>query len=137
MYNMKIKVLGMKLDVKCILISMVIGAILGSHLLCGCVTKEGMETMGSVMNYTMSKGVHTDSYEKKVNMMNVSGGSRLSPKVPLPEGQLFMWANNDFDAKCCETSNVSGGNGCACITTEQNDYLSSRGGNRYLGESEF
>ena len=137
MYNMKINVLGMKLDVKCILISMVIGAILGSHLLCGCVTKEGMETMGSVVNYTMSKGVHTDSYEKIVNMMSVNGGSRLSPKVPLPEGQLFMWANNDFDAKCCETSNVSGGNGCACITTEQNDYLSSRGGNRYLGESEF
>lgn len=137
MYNMNIKVLGMKLDVRCILISMVIGAILGCHLLCGCVTKEGMETMGSVMNYTMSEGVHTDSYEKKVNMMSVNGGSRLSPKVPLPEGQLFMWANNDFDAKCCESSNVSGGKGCACITKEQNDYLSSRGGNRYLGESEF
>ena len=134
---MKIKVLGMKLDVKCILISMVIGAILGSHLLCGCVTKEGMETIGSVMNYKMSEGVHTNTYEKKTNMMNVNGGSRLSPKVPLPEGQLFMWANNDFSAKCCEHSNVSGGKGCACITAEQNDYLNSRGGNRYLGESEF
>ena len=138
MDNMKIKVLGMKLDVKCIIISMIIGAILGCHLLCGCATKEGLETLGAITNYKMSEGVHTDKYEKKVTMMNVNGGGpRLSAAVPLPEGQLFMWANNEFSGKCCETSNVSGGNGCACITKEQNDYLSSRGGNRYLGESEF
>ena len=63
-------------------------------------------------------------------MDEVAGGEKLAPVVPLPEGQLFMWANNEFSGKCCENSNVSGGNGCACITKEQTCYLNARGGNR-------
>ena len=58
------------------------------------------------------------------------GGSKLSPKVPLPEGQMFMYANNDQSGNCCTSSNVSGPGGCVCITKEQQDYLNSRGGNR-------
>ena len=128
---MFIKLFGMKLRVECIVISMIIGAILGCHLLCGCATKEGMDVAGAALGYKMSQGVHMDKYEKKVNMAEMNGGgSRLSPKVPLPEGQLFFYANNDFSGKCCETSNVSGTSGCACISKEQYDYLNSRGGNR-------
>ena len=133
---MEVKVLGMKLRVECILISMVIGAVLGCYLICGCVTQEGMESAGAAIDYAMSKGVHTDKYESKYDQVEVNGGSNLSPKVPLPEGQLFMWANNEFSGKCCSTSNVSGGNGCACITKEQSDYLNARGGNR-ASPSEF
>ena len=133
---MDIKILGVKLRVECILISMVIGAVLGCYLICGCVTQEGMESAGAAIDYAMSKGVHTDKYESKYDQVEVNGGSNLSPKVPLPEGQLFMWANNEFSGKCCNTSNVSGGGGCACITKEQADYLNARGGNR-ASPSEF
>ena len=137
---MNIKILGITLRVECILISMIIGAILGCHLLCGCVTKEGMESAGAAagaaIDYAMNKGVHTDKYESKYDQVEVNGGSKLSPQVPLPEGQLFMWANNEFSGKCCNTSNVSGGGGCACITKEQADYLNTRGGNR-ASPSEF
>ena len=135
---MFIKLWGVKLRVECIVISMIIGALLGCHLACGCLTREGMETIGSAVGYKMADGVHTDKYEKKVGMLEVNGGGqRLNPTVPLPEGQLFMWANNEFSGKCCESSNVSGGNGCACITKEQNDYLNSRGGNRSTCSSEY
>lgn len=131
---MFIKVFGMKLRVECIVISMIIGAILGCHLLCGCATQEGMAEAGAALGYKMSQGVHMDKYEKKVNMAEMNGGgSRLSPSVPLPEGQLFMYANNEFSGKCCDNSNVSGSSGCACITKEQYDYLNSRGGNRTNG----
>jgi hypothetical protein len=93
---------------------------------------EGNTNMGAALDYSPSNGVHDNKYEKKVGLMEVNqlGGHILKPKVPLPEGQLFYYANNDFDAKCCETSNVSGGNGCACITKEQVDFLNNRGGNR-------
>jgi len=130
MYNMQVKVLGIKVRVECVLISMVIGAVLGCYLICGCATTEGMRTAGSALNYVMNKGVHNNKYAKKFNRAEVNGGSRLQPTVPLPEGQLFMWANNEFSGKCCANSNVSGGGGCACITKEQACYLNSRGGNR-------
>ena len=159
---MEIKVFGFKARVEVIIVSMIIGCLLCCHLICGCATREGMASMatlvrslpskdglqeaeearegmavaGSTIGYKMDQGVHTDKYEQTVGLQEVNGGSRLSPTVPLPEGQLFMWANNEFSGKCCANSNVSGGNGCACVTKEQGDYLNSRGGNRANG-SEF
>ncbi len=136
MYNMEIKVLGFKARVEVIVISVIIGMLLCSHLICGCATQEGMDVAGAAIGYKMNDGVHTDKYDPKVNMPEVAGGEKLAPVVPLPEGQLFMWANNEFSGDCCSTSNVSGGNGCACITKEQACYLNSRGGNR-SSDSEF
>ena len=107
---MFIKVLGVKLRVECIVISVIIGMILGCHLFCGCFTKEGMETAGAALDYAMNKGVHNEKYEERHDMSEMSGGS-LNPTVPLPEGQLFMYANNEFSGKCCSFSNVSGGGG--------------------------
>lgn len=129
---MFIKVFGLKLRVECIVISVIIGMILGCHLFCGCFTKEGMNTIGASLDYAMNNGVHNDKYEKSHDMSEMATGGSLNPTVPLPEGQLFMYANNEFNGKCCSFSNVSGGGGCACITKEQADYLNSRGGNRTM-----
>ena len=128
---MDIKILGVKLRVECILISMVIGAVLGCYLICGCVTQEGMESAGAAIDYAMSKGVHTDKYESKYDQVEVNGGSNLSPKVPLPEGQMFLFANNEFKPECCGSS-ISSSSGCACVTKSQIDYINQRGGNRTL-----
>ena len=115
---------------------MIIGCILGCHLVCGCVTREGMQVAGSALGYNMAKGVHNEKYEQRHDAMEVNGGGKIGPQVPLPEGQLFFWANNEFSGKCCDDSSVSGGNGCACITKEQQCYLNSRGGNR-TSDSEY
>ena len=133
---MEIKVFGFKARVEVIIISVVIGMLLCSHLVCGCATQEGMEVAGAAIGYKMNLGVHNEQYDPKVDMDEVASGDKLAAVVPLPEGQLFMWANNEFDGKCCANSNVSGGNGCACITKEQSCYLNARGGNRAVG-SEF
>ena len=137
MYNMEIKILGFKARVEVIIVSIIIGQLICCHLICGCATREGMQTAGSALNYAMSNGVHRDKYDAKIGLQETNGGDRkLAPVVPLPEGQLFMWANNEFNGKCCNNSNVSGGNGCACITKEQSCYLNARGGNRAI-RSEF
>ena len=136
MYNMEIKILGFKARVEVIVISAIIGCLLCCHLVCGCATVEGMQVAGSAIGYNMASGVHQDKYDKKADMLEMNGGGKIGPQVPLPEGQLFMWANNEFSGKCCANSNVSGGNGCACITKEQSCYLNARGGNRAAG-SEF
>lgn len=48
--------------------------------------------------------------------------------VPLPEGQLDMLANTPFKPECCPNA-YSTGNGCACMTVDQYNYLRQRGGN--------
>ena len=152
-FNTDIIIFGLKLRIELIILAVIIGGITWLHLLGGCTTDMGFGQVGSLireiiqtsksillpkregysdLTYSISEGVHNDKYEQKVGLseVNVMGGVPLKPSAPLPEGQLFMWANNTFDAKCCETSNVSGGNGCACITKEQVDFLNNRGGNR-------
>ena len=93
---MEIKILGFKARVEVIVISAIIGCLLCCHLLCGCATVEGMQVAGSAIGYNMAKGVHQDKYEKKADMLEMNGGGKIGPQVPLPEGQLFMWANNEF-----------------------------------------
>ena len=119
------KVLGVSFDLKTVLISMMIGCLLCCHLLCSCVTKEGMKVVGSTLDHVMSKGVHSDTYDK----IHTPYETTLGPQIPLPEGQMFMYANNDYKPECCKFSSVSSGNGCLCPTKEQNDYINSRGGN--------
>ena len=53
---------------------------------------------------------------------------RPPQSVPLPEGQLSMFANTEFKPECCPNA-YSNGSGCACMTVNQYNYLVSRGGN--------
>ena len=54
--------------------------------------------------------------------------NRPQQPVPLPEGEMLMFANTEFKPECCpNTYSIS--SGCACMTTEQYNYLIKRGGN--------
>ena len=69
MYNMQIKFLGIKWRVECIVVSMIIGVIIGYHLLRGCSCCEGM----SSMDYAMNNGVHNDIFRfclRKFHILN-------------------------------------------------------------------
>ena len=48
--------------------------------------------------------------------------------IPLPEGEMLMFANTPFKPECCPTT-FSNSSGCACMTTDQYNYLIERGGN--------
>ena len=54
--------------------------------------------------------------------------NRPSQPVPLPDGEMLMFANTEFKPECCPNS-FSTSTGCACMTTEQYNYLVLRGGN--------
>lgn len=59
--------------------------------------------------------------------------------VPLPEGELFMFANNKVSPECCTSATYSTVDGCVCTSMDQIKYLNERGGNRtsYGGTSMF
>lgn len=141
MYSMQIKVMGMTCRIEIIVISIIVGMVLGGHVLCSCVTpsakqkaKEGFaNAMGSApIRYKMGQGVKSSWDTKKIPSIAQDLSTHMGPKVPLPAGQLFFFANNTFSPDCCvpPQSGVSNGDGCACVTQEQVNYISSRGGNR-------
>ena len=54
--------------------------------------------------------------------------ARKPQPVPLPEGELVMFANTPFKPECCPNT-YSNSSGCACMTGNQYNYLVLRGGN--------
>lgn len=54
--------------------------------------------------------------------------AREPQPVPLPEGEMLMFANTPFKPECCPNT-YSNSTGCACMTSNQYNYLITRGGN--------
>ncbi len=54
--------------------------------------------------------------------------NRPEQPVPLPEGELDMFATTAFKPECCPNA-YSSSTGCACMTMKQYNWLRSRSGN--------
>lgn len=54
--------------------------------------------------------------------------SRPPQPIPLPEGELDLFAKTQFKPECCPNT-YSTGSGCACMTIDQYKYLKNRGSN--------
>jgi len=54
--------------------------------------------------------------------------ARKPQPVPLPEGELLLFANTPFKPECCPNT-FSNSSGCACMTGDQYNWLIKRGGN--------
>ena len=63
---MEFKVFGLECRLEVIIICLVIGFILGGHLLCSCSRiglKEGMAIMGTSLDWKMNEGLQTVDYK--------------------------------------------------------------------------
>ncbi len=110
---------------KCCIMAMVLG-----FVICFALVKASVLEPFAPLDYTVSQGVHNDKYKK----VHLPYDTNLKPTVPLPEGQLFFFANHSFKPTCCKTSTYSNSQGCACVTTEGKQYIASRGGNKSGGD---
>ena len=112
----------------------------------GSVTPSGQEGfVGANTNYGESSQfdlnsdmpINTSSWSAQ-NMTVVPGQplsegvkkflAREPQHVPLPEGEMLMFANTPFKPECCPNT-YSNSSGCACMTSPQYNYLVTRGGN--------
>jgi len=109
-----------------ILIIILVAGFIVSNTCFSCIHKENMANLF----HKTSKGIHEDKYQKVYE----PGENYEKVSVPMEEGQLFYYGNNDFKPECCEHSTVSGTGGCACETSEQKNYLASRAGNKSHSE---
>jgi len=152
---MIISLFGIKVELEILILIGVIYLILVGHTLYGCCRLNGMKEMftgrgregfvGANTNYGESsrynlgynKPPNTNSWSKPD--LTVTAGQPLSPgvqaiinrtpqPVPLPKGEILMFANTPFKPECCPNT-YSTSTGCACMTTDQYNYLILRGGN--------
>jgi hypothetical protein len=87
------------------------------------------KTPGYIMNpstwsmptLTYSPGTTPDAGVKAI-------WDRPKQPIPLPEGELDMFATTPFAPECCPNA-YSSSMGCACMTVDQYNYLRDRGGN--------
>jgi hypothetical protein len=97
-------------------------------------TYKGGDNNSDVASSWINKA---DAYSKNLGYQQTAQKANMytGTQVPLPDGQLFFFQNNQFKPECCP-SPYSASTGCACMSSEQIAYLNSRGGNR-SGDSEF
>lgn len=91
----------------------------------------------SLYNLNNDQPVDTSSWSAQ-NMTVVPGKplsagvkqflERKPTQVPLPEGEMFMFANTQFKPECCPNT-YSTSTGCACMDSNSYNYLVLRGGN--------
>ena len=148
---MEITILGNKMRLELIILSMLIASFISLNLVCSCAggvmnlfnvvtkflasiltgNKESFqsELQPSELDYTMGAGVEgtfekpTEDYNPFSHLENNVGTSE-----PLAEGQMNVFAGNKVSGDCCP-SHYSNKDGCLCATPEQMKYLSERGGN--------
>jgi hypothetical protein len=144
---MEFKLFGLTMTVEVVIICMILGAILGGHLFCSCSRVgliEGMQTISANIDYNMGTDVANSWTNKAINYADKMGYADAKTKhsqykgtpVPLPEGQMAMFADNEFKPECCP-STYSSSTGCACMTQEQVSYINERGGNRTMAPAEY
>lgn len=107
------------------------------------VTKEGFvganTNFGESSPYDLGSNNQIDTSSWSKPDMTVIPGKPLSKgvqqflertpqPVPLPEGEMLMFANTPFKKECCPNA-YSTSTGCACMTGQQYNYLIMRGGN--------
>jgi hypothetical protein len=153
---MEIKIFGYEVRIEVIIACVIIGMIMGLVMFCDCFQYSLVEGMASKKNgkegftnlnnndlhidnsYTMGWVDTAKRYAAGVgneNRLNTYKDNVGTP-VPLPEGELFFFADNKFKPECCP-STYSDSMGCACLSQAQVTYLNQRGGNRTMGPTEF
>lgn len=94
---------------------------------------------GESSMYNLNDDQPVDTSSWSAQNMTVTPGQPLSAgvkqflarepqPVPLPEGELNMFASTPFKPECCPNT-YSTSTGCACMTGDQYNYLVLRGGN--------
>jgi hypothetical protein len=151
---MDISLLGYKFNLEVLILIGVVYLILVGHTVCGCCNshkimeglknkKEGFvganTNFGESSSYSLNSNPQINTSSWFAQDMTVVPGKPLSPgvkdflarkpqPVPLPEGELLLFANTPFKPECCPNT-FSNSSGCACMTGEQYNWLIKRGGN--------
>lgn len=128
---MEYKLFGIKFRVEIVIIAIIIGMIMGGHLLCSCSRislDEGFEIGGDMLN------ILTDKLEngKKRVMYSKKDSSVIMPSetsdLNTGSSSMDFFENIKFTPESCPNT-YSSSTGCATFGPKQKLALATRGGN--------
>lgn len=147
------KLFGYKVNVLHVGIAALV-VLLITHLIGGCCdcNVEGLQMLGADISYKMGEGVK-GSWETRQQQQGSSSlayrqqdHDSYNSKFVGPDQNLNFFADTDFAPECCGSNYSANGGlrnsgastgGCACMNTQQINYINQRGGNRTMPGSEF
>mgnify|MGYP001581651499 CR=1 FL=1 len=140
---MNISIFGYNINVFNAIIFMILGALISSHTVCGCMKVTAKEAMTNLKNAALLDDNNQSdikdswinkSYGYAANMGNKThlekNANVKGTHVPL-EDTMVYFKDNEFKPSCCPAT-YSTSTGCACSSSGQVKYLNERGGNRTL-----
>jgi len=138
---MELTVFGFKINVINAIIFMILGFLISTHTMCGCLKmpiKEAMTNSFAILDHNNNSDLKNSWVNKShgyaANMGNKphieKNANVKGTPVPL-ENTMVYFKDNEFNSTCCP-STYSTSSGCACSSPEQIKYLNERGGNRTL-----
>ena len=104
---MDYKLFGIQFNIVNVAICVALGFLIAAMLACNCLNKKKVLEAYTSMRYHLQPEM-TDAKPQQMGFFN---GCKFSPE-------------------CCDKAPYSNGNGCACLSDEQSNYLNKRGGNR-------
>ena len=134
---MNINLFGFKMRLEILILCILVGGILSMNSFFSCAGgiregfRIGTNILGSALDYSIGDGVKSSYIHSEKSEYNKSETNVKGLGVPLPEGKLSLFGENEMNPNCCPSS-YSSGKGCVCMTSEQINFLNKRGGNRTL-----
>ena len=146
MYNMEISIGSYKFRVEILILIIIVFWVMAGHMLCSCClfriegfSGANKSSMGPEFSTSKTPGYIMNPSTWSMPTLTYSPGTRPSagiksildrPKqpIPLPEGELDMFATTPFKPECCPNA-YSNSSGCACMDLNSYKYLHQRGGN--------
>tara|TARA_B100001057_G_scaffold495294_1_gene593949 strand:- start:452 stop:859 length:408 start_codon:yes stop_codon:yes gene_type:complete len=133
------KLFGYKIKVELVLFIVLLYFVLSGYTICSCSKVSGMEAfqtlssslVGTDVNYRMGEGVK-GSWESKKLDDYPDEESNIGGSVSMNDTMFLLKKNRGHPGHCPST--YSSSTGCVGLTTEQNDFLNKRGGNRLYGK---
>jgi len=86
------------------------------------------KSITSSKNWDSANLTYSSNKKNKKNKALNQILNRPPQPIPLPEGEMDMFATTQFKPQCCPNT-YTNSTGCACMTTQQYKYLIDRGGN--------
>jgi len=151
-YIMELKLLGQSFRLEIILLCLILGTLVFMVTTCSCFkmsftetfenAQEGLSNMAPLNDQIMADS--SNSWANKAKEYAGSMGyesvlqsqkNHVGTAVPL-EDTMLIFKDNKFKPECCPSTYTTS-TGCACVSTNQTQYLNQRGGNRTISGSEF
>tara|TARA_Y100000389_G_scaffold104355_1_gene101218 strand:+ start:872 stop:1306 length:435 start_codon:yes stop_codon:yes gene_type:complete len=131
MFKFETDIFGIRCNPIVLLLSLLVGSLLGTFVFCSCARFSFLETfksIGSDINYNIGDGVKNSYINKRVQVVNDDSKSSIMPGEIL-DRSMNIFSETKFSHSCCPSAYSTSG-GCACNVNSIEDFINKRGNNR-------